>query len=1306
DVSGDLQITGSTTERQVAYDGLEANTIYEVEISVTNVTGNRTLTLAFDTFLESESLVIEAEDYNFADDSVCEIDGTRNPEPTSGGHFVDNPIPSDFDGVYVNQGPNSYVDNVGVPGVDFSDTMTTAGVQANNAYRYCDPVGTQATTDVLRQKYIDAGVRDFHVHLIQPDEWLNYTRTFPAEGLYRVFLRASTTADQIVRMDRVSGDTSGTTQTTAAIGNFVLTAGGGFKYTQLTDLTGNPLIVSMSGVETVRLTALSANNNLNLNYVIFVPADASEVPPGVLAVSPADGESNVPADATIEVQLQDGFNPLDLAAIALFVNNTDVTAQATISATAGGATVSYTAGSLPELDNTARVEFNDDANSGPYSFEWSFSVRPDLGTGNRLVGFWDFNDASVAEVAADQVNGFVGDVLGGAAYTADAGGHYGWPGDRGMDFGTTAGGQRVSVTDIAPYLNAAAVDDELTVSLWLKWNVPIANSSAFWMVAPSAGSNSRGFQAHVPWGDGNIVFDTAGCCDAATQRIAANISTLPDFNWQEWHHYAFVKNGSVKQIWIDGVLFLEGTSTNPLPTDFIEMIIGAETPAANSIRAVIDDFAVFASPLSQALIEQLAAGASPVDFQIPEPPPAYVAGVSPAPDATGVVQGTAIEVSLANGETDVVQSTIQLFFDGADVTAQATITATASGFDISYTPADLGSLVTHTARVEFSDNATPANMVSSEWSFTSAAEASATGANIAWISFHPADDEPSGAAAGVGFTEAPDVGYTQLLEADGHTVTRFVTSGTPDTATLNTFDLVIISRSVPSGDYQDPPETAAWNGLTAPSILMGGYILRQNRLGFTTGNTIPDTAGPINLAVNDPTHPIFTGISLDGANTMVNPYADLVTFDINGTTPTVQRGISVNTDPVAGDGTVLATVATTGDPAVGGMIIGEYQAGATMGNGSADTLGGHRLVFLSGSREQGITSEGSGIFDLQPDGEQLFLNSVRYMAGLLRASRNIAWVSFHAADDQPSGAAAGVGFTEAPDVGYTQLLTATGHSVTRFVTSGTPDAATLNTFDLVIISRSVPSGDYQDPPETAAWNGLTAPSILMGGYILRNSRLGFTTGGTIPDTAGPISLTVNNPAHPIFQGIALDGANTMVNPYADLVTFDINGTTPTVQRGISVNTDPVATGGTVLATVGTVGDPAVGGMIIGEYLAGTTMANGSADTLAGHRLVFLSGSREQGITSEGSGIYDLEADGAILFLNAVDYMAAPGAAGPQFDSITLNGDGTATLVWSGGGTLQTTPTLSPPNWTTVDGAESPFIVTADGASAFYQLVAP
>jgi hypothetical protein len=222
----------------------------------------------------------------------------------------------------------------------------------------------------------------------------------------------------------------------------------------------------------------------------------------------------------------------------------------------------------------------------------------------------------------------------------------------------------------------------------------------------------------------------------------------------------------------------------------------------------------------------------------------------------------------------------------------------------------------------------------------------------------------------------------------------------------------------------------------------------------------------------------------------------------------------------------------------------------------------------------------------------------------------------------------------------------------------------------------VPSGDYQDPAETAAWNNITAPTMIMGGYIMRANRLGFTVSNTIPDTAGTVRLSVNAPTHPIFAGVALDAGNVMVNPFAALATF-----TNTTQRGISVNTDAAAGGGQVLATVGTAGDPAAGGMVIGEWPAGAVMLN-RGDTLGGPRLVFLSGSREaSGLTSEGAGIYDLGADGATLFLNAVAYMTTPRPQGPDL-TIQLTG-ANVSVSWQSetSAVVQSSPTLGPANWT-------------------------
>ncbi len=256
------------------------------------------------------------------------------------------------------------------------------------------------------------------------------------------------------------------------------------------------------------------------------------------------------------------------------------------------------------------------------------------------------------------------------------------------------------------------------------------------------------------------------------------------------------------------------------------------------------------------------------------------------------------------------------------------------------------------------------------------------GIDIIWVSFHGADDAPAGGAADAGFTEAPDKGYTDLLMADGYNVTRYITTGSPEPEVLNAADLVIISRSVASDGYQNDGATA-WNSISAPMIIMQGWALRSSRMGYTTGTTMEDITGDVTLTASDPTHPIFAGIPLtDG--TMDNPFTGIVVYPTDGTT--VARGTSINTDPVNPDGTVLATISEAGNGPVGGMVIGEWPAGAVLthtGGAETDTLAGHRLVFLTGAREtDGISSETAGIFDLYPDGAQMLLNAVAYMTGV------------------------------------------------------------------------------------------------------------------------------------------------------------------------------------------------------------------------------------------------------------------------------------------------------------------------------------
>jgi hypothetical protein len=283
---------------------------------------------------------------------------------------------------------------------------------------------------------------------------------------------------------------------------------------------------------------------------------------------------------------------------------------------------------------------------------------------------------------------------------------------------------------------------------------------------------------------------------------------------------------------------------------------------------------------------------------------------------------------------------------------------------------------------------------------------SAQAANIAWVTFHAngsggeaigSDATANGVLIGTGynFTRAPDAGYTDLLTAAGHTVTRIpttdgLTTSSPLIAQLNTYDLVIIGRSVGSGNYQADAETAAWNSITAPTIITGGFVLRGGdasaniRLGFTQGDVIADTVGNVTITVTNPSHPIYQGLTLGAGNTLSYAVGPI-------STPggVVQRGISINNNALAPGGVQLANIPSIG---VDAHVIAEFQAGASLDTdgsvatpaGPRDVLGGHRLILLTGTRENGTApnnnAQSAGVYDLTPEGAQLFKNAVTYMA--------------------------------------------------------------------------------------------------------------------------------------------------------------------------------------------------------------------------------------------------------------------------------------------------------------------------------------
>ncbi len=255
DVSTALKITGTAQTRTVTYASLVANSVYRGQMIVADQAGHAiTNTLSFDTFAEPSAVVVEAEDYN-----------------QSSGQFQDAPA------------PGAYLEAAGTPGVDYSDATTAPGAAADHAYRSGDNVSTRTSTDVRRDKYVTADVQEMQVSLIQPNDWMNYTRTI-SNNRYAAYLRASSAVAQQVRLDRVTGNRAQPNQAVTTLGSFRIPSTGNanvFVYTPLTDAQGSAVTLDLSGVQSLRLTALSANDNLDLNFLVLAPAPAVTEPKAV-----------------------------------------------------------------------------------------------------------------------------------------------------------------------------------------------------------------------------------------------------------------------------------------------------------------------------------------------------------------------------------------------------------------------------------------------------------------------------------------------------------------------------------------------------------------------------------------------------------------------------------------------------------------------------------------------------------------------------------------------------------------------------------------------------------------------------------------------------------------------------------------------------------------------------------------------------------------------------------------------------------------------------------------------------------------
>lgn len=127
--------------------------------------------------------------------------------------------------------------------------------------------------------------QDYMLIWSEAGDWQNYTRVFP-EGWYAVFLRSGGPADYRSELSLVTSDPTQPRQTTHTVGRFYgVTTGDNVHQASspLSDASGRPVTLHLSGTNTFRLTEVTPNH---AGFIYFVPVPPANARQGAFAQLP------------------------------------------------------------------------------------------------------------------------------------------------------------------------------------------------------------------------------------------------------------------------------------------------------------------------------------------------------------------------------------------------------------------------------------------------------------------------------------------------------------------------------------------------------------------------------------------------------------------------------------------------------------------------------------------------------------------------------------------------------------------------------------------------------------------------------------------------------------------------------------------------------------------------------------------------------------------------------------------------------------------------------------------------------------
>lgn len=455
---------------------------------------------------------------------------------------------------------------------------------------------------------------------------------------------------------------------------------------------------------------------------------------------------------------------------------------------------------------------------------------------------------------------------------------------------------------------------------------------------------------------------------------------------------------------------------------------------------------------------------------------------------------------------------------------------------------------------------------------------------------------------------------------------------------MNEYDLVIIGRSVSSGDFQDSATVANWAAVETPVMVFSGYLVRNSRLKLVnTGSVTRETADgatvdPMrvtNISIED--GPLFTGLDDDmdgeiGYQTWFYEYVEYGadTFEMNH------------------NGTLHGALSVDGGPGDGAVYVASWEAGVEPYDGAGVNIAARRMYFHTGSDDSNQPKL-ENFFPLTEESTLLYHNALKWLLGAepdgeyipLLGQEVRGKVAFITKDVDENG--------NLEEIEIISELRKRGYQVDVSY----PDPAdivvppdfgftfeALADYDVVIIGRGVSSGDFQDSTTVANWAAVETPVIVFSAYLMRNSRLNLAnTGSTSREADDGLSVPMDRITfvdivdHPLFTGVDMDmdGQIGYLTWFYDYL-------------GYGADTFEMNHNATLLATLDADGGPGDGTVYMAHWTSGVETYPGSETTVMGDRLYMQMGSDD----SSSPKVRNFTAftnESLIVLFNALDWLS-------------------------------------------------------------------